>query len=74
MPILKKAITIDDKPVGKCNFSIGQYEVYRHQNVDSDDTLYFVDMFGNVVGQIELVCDMSQGCGYISEVNGVNHQ
>lgn len=70
MPLLTTTTVIDGKPVKKCNFTMGEYDVYRSSDINADDVLYFVDKFGNVVGQIELVCDMSQGSGYISDISG----
>ena len=66
MSKLKQCFTIDGKVVDHRG-KIGSMYVYSTE-LDCDTRLYFVNEDGDVEGIILVEADMSQGCGYISDI------
>ncbi len=66
MTKLKQSFTIEGKLVDHRG-NIGEMGLYSTE-LDCDTRLYFVNKDGDVEGVILLQAEMSQGCGYISDI------
>lgn len=61
--------TINGKVVHQIG-KVGPFKVFQEDIEDScgSELLYFVNQSGNVVSTMGITADMSQGCGFISDI------